>query len=270
MIGYGPDARKLFVAQGVRAFAYGFSAVLLGTSLDDRGLSAWQVGVVLGATVAGTALMSVLVARYADRVGRRRWYAGLYVLLGVVGVVFAVRRVDLDPRRGGVDRGVVDRGDRVGPVHLTGAADAGQRHPRPRPAVHGFGIYNAVAAVAGSFGALAGGRARAPRQCRAEPLVRRVRTARRRRLDDRPVAERRRRTRRRRHRSDRSGSVPADGVSVGVVVRARFVRWRVHRVGVRRLLDADALRRLTGDDRRHVLRHRAAADRLVPARPPPG
>ncbi len=53
-------------------------------------MPAWQVGLVLGATVAGTALMSVLVARFADRVGRRRWYAGLYVLLGVVGVVFAV------------------------------------------------------------------------------------------------------------------------------------------------------------------------------------
>ena len=68
----------------------GFSAVLLGTSLKERDVPAWQVGLVLGATVAGTALMSVLVARYADRVGRRRWYAGLYVLLGLVGVVFAV------------------------------------------------------------------------------------------------------------------------------------------------------------------------------------
>ena len=90
MNGYRPDTKRLLAAQGLRAFAYGFSAVLLGTSLEERDVPAWQVGLVLGATVAGTALMSVLVARYADRVGRRRWYAGLYMLLGVVGVVFAV------------------------------------------------------------------------------------------------------------------------------------------------------------------------------------
>jgi MFS family permease len=82
------DMAKVVAAQAVRAFAYGFGAVLLGTSLDDRGVPGWQVGLVLGAVVAGTALMSVLVARYADRIGRRRTYAGLYALLGVVGVVY--------------------------------------------------------------------------------------------------------------------------------------------------------------------------------------
>ena len=90
MNGYRPGHQaSCSPRQGLRAFAYGFGAVLLGTSLEDRRVAAWQVGVVLGATVAGTALMSVFVARYADRVGRRRWYAGLYVLLGVIGVVFA-------------------------------------------------------------------------------------------------------------------------------------------------------------------------------------
>ena len=150
---YGSDARKLFLAQGVRAFGYGFGAVLLGTSLDDRGLAAWQVGVVLGATVAGTALMSVLVARYADRVGRRRWYAGLYVLLGVVGVVFAstgsVWVLAVAALTGVLSTEVIESGPFTS---LEQPMLAAGPHGAP---VHGFGVYNAVAAVAGSFGALA-------------------------------------------------------------------------------------------------------------------
>ena len=150
---YGRDSRKLFVAQGVRAFGYGFGAVLLGTSLEDRGLPAWQVGIVLGATVAGTALMSVLVARYADRVGRRRWYGWLYALLAVVGVVFAftgsVWVLAVAALTGVLSTEVIESGPFTSLEQPMLAAD-----PHRAP-VHGFGVYNAVAAVAGSFGALA-------------------------------------------------------------------------------------------------------------------
>ena len=141
------------MAQGLRAFAYGFSAVLLGTSLEERDVPAWQVGLVLGATVAGTALMSVLVARYADRVGRRRWYAGLYVLLGVVGVVFAVAGsvwvLVAAALTGVLSTEVIESGPFTSLEQPMLASDL-----RGRAQVHGFGIYNAIAAVAGSLGAL--------------------------------------------------------------------------------------------------------------------
>jgi predicted MFS family arabinose efflux permease len=152
--GYAPDSLRLFAAQSMRAFAYGFSAVLLGTSLEDREVAAWQVGLVLGATVAGTALMSVLVARYADRLGRRRWYAGLYVLLGVVGVVYAfagsVWVLALAALTGVLSTEVIESGPFTSLEQPMLAGDLGGRAQ-----VHGFGVYNAVAAVAGSFGALA-------------------------------------------------------------------------------------------------------------------
>jgi MFS family permease len=154
MSGYALDSRRLFASQGIRAFAYGFSAVLLGTSLEDRDVPTWQVGLVLGATVAGTAFMSVLVARYADRVGRRRWYAGLYVLLGVVGVVFAfagsVWVLALAALTGVLSTEVIESGPFTSLEQPMLAGDL-----RGRAQVHGFGVYNAVAAVAGSFGALA-------------------------------------------------------------------------------------------------------------------
>jgi MFS family permease len=151
---YRADTRRLFAAQALRAFAYGFAAVLLGTSLEQRDIPAWQVGVVLGATVAGTALMSMLVARHADRVGRRRWYGGLYVLLGVVGVVFAfagsVWLLAIAALTGVLSTEVIESGPFTSLEQPMLATDL-----RERAQVHGFGAYNAIAAVAGSLGALA-------------------------------------------------------------------------------------------------------------------
>ena len=44
--------------QGVRAAGYGFTAVVLGALLADRGFSSLQAGAVLTALIAGTALAS--------------------------------------------------------------------------------------------------------------------------------------------------------------------------------------------------------------------
>jgi MFS family permease len=150
------DAHRVFAAQGVRAFAYGFGAVLLATTLDMRGLTAWQVGVVLGAVVAGTALMSVLVGRYGDRVGRRRWYAGLYGLLGLTGVVFAfagsVWVLVVMALTGALSTEVIESGPFTSLEQAMLATDL-----EGRAQLHGFGAYNAIAAAAGSAGALVAG-----------------------------------------------------------------------------------------------------------------
>ena len=41
------DARRVLAAPALRVFDYGFGALLLGRSLDDRGFTATQVGLVL-------------------------------------------------------------------------------------------------------------------------------------------------------------------------------------------------------------------------------
>src|SRR6266702_2244922 len=84
-----PDVRRILGAQALRAFAYGFGAVLLGVTLHQRGYSPALAGVVLTAVVAGTVVASLWLARYADRAGRRRCYVAMYLLLAVAGVVFA-------------------------------------------------------------------------------------------------------------------------------------------------------------------------------------
>jgi MFS family permease len=148
------DARLVLAAQAVRAFAYGLGAVLLGTTLAERGLSSLAAGVVLAAVVAGTVLTSLAVARWGDRVGRRRSYGALYAALAVVGVVFAYASLlwllVLVALTGALSTEVVESGPFTSleqsmlATELTGPSR-----------VRGFGVYNAVATAAGSFGALA-------------------------------------------------------------------------------------------------------------------
>jgi MFS family permease len=83
------DARLLVAGQGVRAAGYGFTAVLLGALLAARGFTSVQVGVVLTALIAGTALASLAVGRFGDRVGRRRYYMVFFCGIAVAGVVVA-------------------------------------------------------------------------------------------------------------------------------------------------------------------------------------
>ena len=68
------DARRILWAQALRAFAYGFGAVLLGSTLDRAGFSSGEVGLVLAAVVAGTVVSSLAIGRWGDRWGRRRSY----------------------------------------------------------------------------------------------------------------------------------------------------------------------------------------------------
>jgi len=60
------DARRILAVQALRAFVYGLGSVLIGVALEHRGLSGTEVGAVLGALLAGSALVSVALARHGD------------------------------------------------------------------------------------------------------------------------------------------------------------------------------------------------------------
>lgn len=150
------DVRRIFVAQALRAFAYGFGAILLGVSLEAKGWSSGRVGLLLTAIVAGTALMSIAVGTLGDRVGRRRFYAFLFLVLAVAGIVFAVTEefwvLVLVALCGALSTDVVESGPFTS---LEQAMLAGGTDDQTRTGV--FGNYNAIATVAGSVGALAAG-----------------------------------------------------------------------------------------------------------------
>lgn len=135
---------------------YGFGAVLLGVTLDERGWSAARVGALLTAIVAGTAIMSFLVGTYGDRVGRRTWYMALFAGLGAAGAVLAF--VDALPLlialglTGTISTEVIESGPFTS-LEQSMLAASGSAADRTRL----FSTYNAVAAIAGSVGALAAG-----------------------------------------------------------------------------------------------------------------
>ena len=151
-----PDVRRIFVAQALRAFAYGFGAVLLGVSLEASGWSSGRVGVLLTCIVAGTAIMTVAVGTLADRVGRRRFYQALFLLLAFAGAVFAFSDnfwvLALVALVGALSTDVVESGPFTSLEQgmLPSGLDS-----RSRTRV--FGNYNAIATIAGSVGALAAG-----------------------------------------------------------------------------------------------------------------
>ena len=150
------DARRVVGAQALRGFAYGFGSVLLGVTLDQRGFSSTEAGLVIAAVVAGTVFASLFIGRYADRVGRRRCYVTLYVLLALVGVAFAfsdaVWLLVVAALTGALSTEVVESGPFTS---LEQAILADELAGTTR--VRGFGTYNAVASAAGSLGALAAG-----------------------------------------------------------------------------------------------------------------
>ncbi|HEV8535486.1 MAG TPA: MFS transporter [Candidatus Limnocylindria bacterium] len=73
----------------LRTFAYGYLAVVLAVYMARLGLDTVQVGLVLSAAIAGSAVMTVLWAIVADRYGRRRTVATMAALMVIGGLLFA-------------------------------------------------------------------------------------------------------------------------------------------------------------------------------------
>jgi MFS family permease len=150
------DARRLLAVQALRAFAYGLGSVLIGVTLERAGRSGTEVGLVLGALLAGAALASLLLARYGDRIGRRRSYRLLLAAMGTAGVVFAVTTwppaLILAALTGTVSTEVVESGPftSLEQAMLPHTVEAAGR-------TRLFGRYNVVATLAGALGALAVG-----------------------------------------------------------------------------------------------------------------
>jgi MFS family permease len=147
------DARRIIAVQAARALVYGFGSVLIAVTLAERGLSAAAVGVVLASLLAGNALVSVLIGRYGDRVGRRRCYRLLLVAMAVAGTAFALTgwlpALILAGLTGTVSTDVVESGPFTSLEQAMLPHAAGARDPTRL-----FGTYNTVATLAGSLGAL--------------------------------------------------------------------------------------------------------------------
>ncbi|MDP6700045.1 MAG: hypothetical protein QGH25_10380, partial [Candidatus Latescibacteria bacterium] len=77
-------------ARGIRTFAQGFIAVLLGVYLADLGLSLVRLGAFFSVGVAGSAVLAIVVGLVAEQVGRRRLLVMLTLLAGLSGIGLAL------------------------------------------------------------------------------------------------------------------------------------------------------------------------------------
>ena len=150
------DGRRVVAAQALRAAGYGFTSVLLGRLLADRGATSGQVGVLLAALVAGSAISSLVVGRYGDSVGRRRSYALIYVGIAVAGAVVALGAplwlIAAIALTGTLSTDVVDNGPATTLEQAMLAAEEGGRS-----GARAMGLYNFVGYIAGALGAIAQG-----------------------------------------------------------------------------------------------------------------
>jgi predicted MFS family arabinose efflux permease len=146
----------VLVSQGLRGVGYGLAAVQLGAVLRGQGLDAQGIGVVLAAIVAGSALASLALGRWGDRVGRARAYGLLYAALALGGVIIAAGwpawLLAMVALSGALSTEVVESG----PFTTLEQVMLASTSVSQATIVQGFGVYNAVATLAGAAGALLG------------------------------------------------------------------------------------------------------------------
>ncbi len=150
------DGRKILVARGLRTFAYGYLAVILGAYLDRLGLDPFRIGLVLTASIAGSAGMTVLWSLAADRVGRRRTVIVMGLLMATGGLMIALSD-RLAMLVGAALTGTVSvTSSEVGVFQTIEQAILPQTVP-PDRRTWIFSIYNTAANLAQAVGSLAAG-----------------------------------------------------------------------------------------------------------------
>ncbi|MGH2455732.1 MAG: MFS transporter [Candidatus Limnocylindria bacterium] len=86
------NGRRLMAAKLFRGFAFGLNSVVLGLYLAALDLPGEVIGLVLSAALAGTLGLTLVIALWGDRIGRRRLLvvgSGLMVLAAVIPFVGA-------------------------------------------------------------------------------------------------------------------------------------------------------------------------------------
>lgn len=87
--GVGDDARVLLQTRGIRAFGDGVVSVVLAGYLATIGLSETRIGIVVAATLLGSALLTLGVGLRGHRLSRRRLLLLVALLMVATGLGFA-------------------------------------------------------------------------------------------------------------------------------------------------------------------------------------
>jgi MFS family permease len=82
------DILLLYIARGVRGFGDGFAIIILPAYLSAIGLRPGQIGIVVSASLLGTALFTLAVGFFAPRHDLRNLLLGGAVLMAATGLAF--------------------------------------------------------------------------------------------------------------------------------------------------------------------------------------
>src|SRR3954452_19010660 len=82
------DGKILLLTRTLRSFGYGYLTVVLAVYLSVLGLDTVQIGAILTAALAGSAVMNVFWSLHADSFGRRKTVAVMGLLMALGGLLF--------------------------------------------------------------------------------------------------------------------------------------------------------------------------------------
>jgi MFS family permease len=154
--GAGPAAGYLLASRGLRAFGDGLVSLLLPAYLAVLGFSAFQIGILASATLAGSAALTLSVGLVAHRFSRRSLLIAAAVLMIATGISFSLVR-DFWPLLVIAFVGTLNpsSGDVSVFLPLEHAQLAHSVTDRDRTAL--FARYSVVGSLVGAVGALAAG-----------------------------------------------------------------------------------------------------------------
>jgi MFS family permease len=143
-------------AKVFRGFAFGLNSVVLGLYLAALELPAGVIGLVLSAALAGTLALTLVIALWGDRIGRRRLLVAGSALMGLSGVIpFVGANPVLLVLIGLTGMVAVTSSESTGLQSVDQAVLPQTVADRQRTAA--FALYNLLAAAASAAGALAVG-----------------------------------------------------------------------------------------------------------------
>lgn len=140
----------------MRAFGYGFLAVILGRYLEELGFQPVEIGLILSASLFGAAGLTLLLSSVADRWGRRRLLKANALVMAAAGIAFAFGSdfwlLLVAALTGTISVATNERG---GFLTIEQAILPQTAPPERRTLI--FSLYNIASAIGGSLGALLAG-----------------------------------------------------------------------------------------------------------------
>ena len=151
--GAQPDARRLLIGKGLRAYTDGLVSIVLPVYLLHLGYGAFEVGAIVTSTLLGSALLTVLIGLFGHQFPGRRLLLCACLLMAATGIAFATIH-KFWPLLVVAFIGTINpsAGDVSIFLPIEQALLSGTISPRQRTAL--FARYSLIGALAGSVGTL--------------------------------------------------------------------------------------------------------------------